>query len=222
MKKPCPRIITLATLTLALAAGCTTAPIQIGVRANQAVPSGISYPVQGKACGFQLLLIIPIAINSRYERAYAQLRATAGTDFITEVQIQDQWKYGFVGTTYCTSLTARAIRAVANATPPPSIEPLSPIISAPLSISPPALAPPSAAGPVVAPMTIPPSVPQEVLARATLLRIRPLPDTTGAIQMPTGMVVTRISSSPSVRGEKWWYVSINGQEGWISDADLAR
>lgn len=64
--------------------------------------------ITGSASGFQLLLLIPIGVNSRHEDAYNQLLAQAGGDIITDVKIQESWSYAFVGTVYTTTITATA------------------------------------------------------------------------------------------------------------------
>ena len=62
--------------------------------------------VSSGACGFQLLLLIPIGINSRQTRAYDALVQNAGGAALTDVKMRERWFYGFVGTGYCTELTA--------------------------------------------------------------------------------------------------------------------
>lgn len=64
--------------------------------------------ISGSASGFQLLLFIPIGINDRHENAYGQLLAQANGDYITDVNIEESWAYGFVGTSYTTTITATA------------------------------------------------------------------------------------------------------------------
>lgn len=110
MKKP-TRYIALAATSLSLLAGCAGTPVQLGSRVTGAVPTGESRTISAEACGFQLLLFIPIAVNGRLEAAYSALEAKAGGDFITDVEVQERWTYGFVGTSYCTELRAKAIRA---------------------------------------------------------------------------------------------------------------
>lgn len=66
--------------------------------------------ISAEACGFQLLLFIPISINSRLERAFAQLQREAGNDKIASLTIEEYWRYAVVGTTYCTRLDAMAYR----------------------------------------------------------------------------------------------------------------
>jgi hypothetical protein len=54
------------------------------------------------------LLFIPIGVNDRHENAYGQLLAQANGDYITDVNIEESWTYGFVGTSYTTTITATA------------------------------------------------------------------------------------------------------------------
>ncbi len=110
MNKMTQRIALVAT-SLALLAGCAGKPVQLGSRVTGSVPAGESRTISAEACGFQLLMFIPIALNGRLEAAYSALEAKAGGDFITDVEVQERWIYGFVGTSYCTELRAKAIRA---------------------------------------------------------------------------------------------------------------
>jgi hypothetical protein len=64
--------------------------------------------ITASASGFQLLLLIPIQINSRHERAYQILKGKAAGDYITDINIQESWGYGFVGTVYTTTIKAKA------------------------------------------------------------------------------------------------------------------
>lgn len=108
MKKLTQRILVTAT-TLALLAGCAGKPVQLGSRVAGTVPTGETREISAEACGFQLFLFIPIAVNGRLESAYSMLEAKAGGDFITDVEVQERWTYGLVGTSYCTELRAKAI-----------------------------------------------------------------------------------------------------------------
>ena len=109
MKAMQKRLAIIAAATLL--AACAGTPVSLGTRASGPMPTGAERAITAKACGFQLLLLIPIAINSRAERAYRQLEAQAGGDFITDVQVQESWGWRFVGTSYCTTLRAKAIRS---------------------------------------------------------------------------------------------------------------
>ena len=104
------RSIVAVVIAALLASACAGAPVALGTRADKPVPVGTSRTVAANACGFQLLLFIPIAINERAERAYKALEAQAAGDYITDVQVEERWSYAFIGTIYCTSLKAKAIR----------------------------------------------------------------------------------------------------------------
>ena len=95
----------------ALLGACAGTPVSVGSRVSGPVPSGTERTITAEACGFQLLLFIPISINNRMERAYSSLQAQAAGDFITDVQVQESWGWRFVGTSYCTTLQAKAIRS---------------------------------------------------------------------------------------------------------------
>lgn len=100
----------IAALAAAMLAACSGVPVALGSRTAGPVPTGEARTIVAESCGFQLLLLIPIAINSRQERAYQDLEQQAAGDFITDVEVQERWQYGFVGTLYCTKLQAKAIR----------------------------------------------------------------------------------------------------------------
>ena len=93
-----------------LLAGCVGAPVTFPEVDNKTVAQTGGRTIQAGTCGFQLLLLIPIGINDRAERAYAELREQAGSDVITEVYVREKWFYGFVGTGYCTQMSAKAYR----------------------------------------------------------------------------------------------------------------
>lgn len=98
------------SVSAALLAACAGTPVSLGTRVTGPIPTGAVRTITAEACGFQLLLFIPIKINSRAQRAYRELEEKAGGDFITNVQVQERWTYGFVGTQYCTVLQAKAVR----------------------------------------------------------------------------------------------------------------
>jgi hypothetical protein len=64
--------------------------------------------ITASASGFQLLILIPIGVNDRHAQAYEELLEKANGDYITDVKIEESWAYGFVGTSYKTTITATA------------------------------------------------------------------------------------------------------------------
>lgn len=97
-----------------LVSGCVGNPITFPDVGGEKIDSTRGRPIRASACGFQLLLFIPININERAERAYEGLRERAGQDVIADVQVQERWFYAFVGTGYCTVLQATAYPRVAG------------------------------------------------------------------------------------------------------------
>ena len=93
-----------------LLSGCVGTPVTFPEADNNRIGRSHGRAISAGSCGFQLLLLIPININNRAERAYAELRETAGSDVIADIQVREKWFYGFVGTGYCTQLVARAYR----------------------------------------------------------------------------------------------------------------
>lgn len=108
--KTIPKLLIVAAAATLLSA-CAGTPVSLGTRSAVAMPNGAERAISAEACGFQLLLLIPIAINERMSRAYESLQAQAAGDYITAVQVQERWNWGLVGTLYCTVLQAKAIAA---------------------------------------------------------------------------------------------------------------
>jgi len=90
--------------------GCAGTPIKFGGTHPNFDNTNVDF-TKGKeivstASGFQLLLFIPININSRHEQALQQLMGMAGRDYITDIKIEESWVYAFVGTVYTTTIKA--------------------------------------------------------------------------------------------------------------------
>jgi len=95
-------------IVIGLSTACSGTPVNFATGQNPPLDLEHGRSIKAEACGFQLFLLIPIAINGRQERAYESLRMQSGSDFITDVAVKESWVYGFVGTAYCTELTAMA------------------------------------------------------------------------------------------------------------------
>lgn len=98
----------IALLSLLIFAACASDPIRLNEPPTKPIDFSKGRQISGESCGFQLLLLIPIKTNGREARAYTELLAQARGDYITDIQIEERWFYGFVGTGYCTKLTAMA------------------------------------------------------------------------------------------------------------------
>ena len=107
------RSIVVSALIASVSA-CVGSSVQLGNTVTGPAPSGPAREITSSACGFQLLLLIPININDRMQRAYVGLQAQAAGDYITDVEIQETWGYRFIGTSYCTNMRAKAISTKAS------------------------------------------------------------------------------------------------------------
>ncbi len=101
----------LAPLALATAlCACVGTPVRFPTSAAAGKPTQPQL-LRAKACGFQLLLFIPIAVNDRQVRAYRAVEQQAFGRPLVDVQILEEWTYAFVGTQYCTTVVAKAAAA---------------------------------------------------------------------------------------------------------------
>ena len=103
------RAVAAGALVVALlAAGCHGTPVHI----DNAVPDNIDrstgHIVEGDAHGFQFILLIPMGVNTRHERAWEDLKSKAGDAYITNVEMKEGWFYGLIGTLYHTTFRATA------------------------------------------------------------------------------------------------------------------
>lgn len=106
-------IIILAGAAL-FVCGCTGNPISVKSATAKDVVMASGRPISAEGCGFQLLLFIPIQINTRLQRAFDDLNQKAGKDMIANLSIEEDWTYGLVGTLYCTKLKATAYQKLSN------------------------------------------------------------------------------------------------------------
>jgi hypothetical protein len=105
-------------MALVFIIGCAGVPIKFGGNVpnfdNTNVDFSKGHEIMGSASGFQLFGYIPIFINSRQEGAYNALRVMAGSDYITDIKIEESWTYCFVGTLHTTTMKAMAYPHISN------------------------------------------------------------------------------------------------------------
>lgn len=95
----------------AVLAGCAGVPVNFSERSvtdRAQVESKQGRKISAKASGFQLLLLIPIAVNGRQSNAYEALLKEAGDSVLTDITVTESWTYAFVGTIYTTTIEATA------------------------------------------------------------------------------------------------------------------
>jgi hypothetical protein len=109
MKKISTIMQVLLLILFVALTGCVGTPVTFKSLTDVKYDATKGRSVTGSACGFQLLLFIPISINDRYERAYGFLLDDAGPGYyVTDIRVSERWWYGLVGTGYCTDLKATA------------------------------------------------------------------------------------------------------------------
>lgn len=101
------KIVTVGA-ALIVGAGCIGVPVHISNPPLARMDLQKGREITASASGFQLLLFIPININTRQARAYKKLQDQAGNDIVADVKMRESWEYAFVGTIYRTTFTAMA------------------------------------------------------------------------------------------------------------------
>jgi hypothetical protein len=100
----------LATLILACGiSGCSGALTPVGPKPPESYAS--VGPATGSACGFLLFDLIPLGINDRVERAYAEALRRDSATALLDTKITNSWYYVFFGVVHCTEVAGVAIRA---------------------------------------------------------------------------------------------------------------
>jgi hypothetical protein len=95
-----------------LTTGCAGTPIHLGAINQKIDKADFDFSkgrtITGSSSGMQLFLFIPLSVNSRHEYAFEELQEEAAGDYVTDIKVQERWKYAFVGTKYETRLKATA------------------------------------------------------------------------------------------------------------------
>lgn len=88
--------------------GCAGIPVHFADAPIEKLDLSRGREVKAIASGLLLFDIIPIGINDRQVCAYEKLKEEAGNDYLTDIKIQDVWKFVIIGHKYVTILTANA------------------------------------------------------------------------------------------------------------------
>lgn len=87
--------------------GCSGVPVNMDTQLPYNIDISKGRQIMARTAGFQLFLFFPININNRHEKAYQKLKKLAGENScITDIKIQESWRYAFVGTVYITTIKA--------------------------------------------------------------------------------------------------------------------
>ena len=95
-------------LAMVVGMGCTGTRVQFADVPSDRLDLTRGRQISSHSAGFQLLMFFPLGVNGRQERAYALLKKQARGEYVTDIKIQESWRYAVLGTTYRTTLTAMA------------------------------------------------------------------------------------------------------------------
>ena len=99
----------LCVVAMAFMAACSSGPVRLTDEVDSSqLDRSRGEILEGSSSGFHLLVLFPIAINGRYERALADLKEKAGDRVLTDFKVEEYWRYAVVGTVYGTKITATA------------------------------------------------------------------------------------------------------------------
>jgi hypothetical protein len=116
--------VLVTCLMTGLLVGCSGQPIKIASVTDQStIDKTRGREIMASAAGFHLFNVFPLTVNNRQQRAYEVLLQKAGNDAITDVTVQETWRYGFIGTIYRTTLRAMAYPRIAKAKAPEVVQP---------------------------------------------------------------------------------------------------
>jgi hypothetical protein len=98
----------LALAALLLLAGCYSQFVNVAPQPPKSY--AVVGPAKGSACGLLLLDVIPIGVNDRTERAYADAVAKANATALMDTSVTTSWYYAVIGVVHCTEIQGTAIR----------------------------------------------------------------------------------------------------------------
>jgi len=98
----------LALMLVAVGSGCLGTKVKFEDIPLEKADMTRGRTIESSATGFQLLCLIPISINDRLSEAYWRLKRSAGSDYLTDIQISESWAWAYIGTIHKTRLIAQA------------------------------------------------------------------------------------------------------------------
>ncbi len=159
-----PLLVTF--LSAATLVACSSGPVKLDRNTLAAAPvDGQRRSIESEACGFQLLYLVPLGVNSQHRRAVEKLYEEADGDYVQDIRLVDHWGYGFVGTNYCVQLTATAVHPNETTVPPAA-----PVASVPAAVPGPVLVPAAPLATAPTPVPVVPSSTPAAGAAETRLR----------------------------------------------------
>lgn len=100
-----------AVLLALVGAGCVGTPVHFADAPMEKLDLARGHKVIGKASSLLLFEVIPIGVNSRQSRAYERMKDEAPFEYLTDIKVQDSWKFVFIGFKFSTIMTATSYPA---------------------------------------------------------------------------------------------------------------
>ena len=89
--------------------GCVSDQVKFENTSLKALDLTSEKRISGKAGGLLLFGILPMYINGRQKCAYEDMMVKVGSGYhVVDINVQDQWKWAFIGTRCNTLMTALA------------------------------------------------------------------------------------------------------------------
>ncbi|MBU1054171.1 MAG: SHOCT domain-containing protein [Proteobacteria bacterium] len=98
----------ITVLLSAVMFGCAGTPVHFSDAPIAKLDLSQRHKVRARAVGLLLFDFIPIGVNNRQAYAYELLKDEAGNNYLTNIAIQEVWRWVFIGHKYVTILTADA------------------------------------------------------------------------------------------------------------------
>jgi hypothetical protein len=102
------RALLWLVLTLAVSA-CSSE--QVNVAPTPPAHYVVTREGDGRACGLNLFVYIPIGTNDRTERAYQRALEDAQATGLMDTEVTDSWRYVFIGDLFCTAIHGTGYRS---------------------------------------------------------------------------------------------------------------
>jgi hypothetical protein len=102
------KAVSVLLVSAVLGAGCVGTAVQFADPPMDKLDLSRGTSVMGAASGLSLFECIPIGINQRHARAYDRMQRKVPYQHLTNITVQDSWKWAFIGYKYSTIMRATA------------------------------------------------------------------------------------------------------------------
>lgn len=102
-------LLLIVLLLSAMQYGCVSDQIKFVNSSPKTLDMTSEKTISGKGSGLLLFGFLPMYINGRQQTAYEDMMVKVGSGYhVVDINVQDQWKWAFIGTKCSTIVTALA------------------------------------------------------------------------------------------------------------------